>query len=225
MQTSAKEVQALANRLTDLECRNSRLEKTNLRFRYIALFAFSFALLGMFLGTGYLPNDLLEARGILLRSPDGRLRGSFIVSDDGGVRLTLVDKKKRARAGMWLEADGQCSLWGFDNLHQTDVESMGIGIGGSGKLITISSDAKIIERRRDKWTCGYKLTLRNDTNQDIDQAFYVTLIDEQGYVLGRQARMVRLGEATSHTLVGEIRLPPERAEQVAQVVLAMYEQP
>ncbi len=188
-----------------------------------SLLTLALCAIGILAGGGYLGNDLLEARGLILRSPDGRLRGSFVVSDDGGVRLTLVDHKKRARAGLWLDENGQCSLWGFDNLSRTSEGFEGVRVGGSGKLITVASDARIIERQHDRWVCAYKITLRNDTNQSIDQAFYVNLVDAEGYVLGRQARMIHMGQNESHVLNGEIKLHPERGEHVQRAMLALYE--
>jgi hypothetical protein len=94
---------------------------------------------------------------------------------------------------------------------------------GGGKLVAVGTDARIIERRHDKWICGYRLGLRNETGDPIDQPFYVELVDDDGYVLGRQARLIRLGAGESTTINGEIGLSPERAEQVAQVVLAAYD--
>lgn len=223
MTAQSSVLQKLDGRLIELEARSRRLEKQNMRLRVFGLLTLALCAVGILAGGGYLGNDLLEARGLILRSPDGRLRGSFVVSDDGGVRLTLVDHKKRARAGLWLDENGQCSLWGFDNLSVTGDGFEGVRVGGSGKLITVASDARIIERQHDKWVCAYKITLRNDTNQDIDQAFYVNLVDAEGYVLGRQARMIRMRENDSHILNGEIKLHPERGEHVQRVMLTLYE--
>lgn len=223
MTAHSSTIENLDVRIVELEARSRRLEKQNKLLRVFGLLTLGLCAVGVLAGGGYLGNDLLEARGLILRSPDGRLRGSFVVSDDGGVRLTLIDNKKRARAGLWLDENGECSLWGFDNLAMSIGNIESVRIGGSGKLITVASDARIIERRHDKWVCAYKITLRNDTNQDIDQAFYVTLVDEDGYVLARQARMIRLREDESHVLNGEITLQRERGENVQRAMLALYE--
>lgn len=90
--------------------------------------------------------------------------------------------------------------------------------------MAVESDTRIIERRRDKWMCGYQLTLRNDTGLAIDQPFYVNLVDGHGYVLGRQPRMIRLNPGESITLNGEIGLTAERADQVVGAMLAVYGQ-
>jgi len=209
--------------LNRIEERLLSLERQNRRLRFAVCIGAGLVI-SLFLGGGGRAGDeVLEARGLLLRGPDGSLRGSFVISDDGGVRLTLIESGRRAKAGLWMDADGHCSAWGFDELRGATMPAADARSDGGGKLVAVGTDARIIERRHDKWICGYRLGLRNETGDPIDQPFYVELVDDDGYVLGRQARLIRLGAGESTTINGEIGLSPERAEQVAQVVLAAYD--
>jgi len=256
------------------------------RWRRLAVVLAVCTVTGVLAGGAAIRHHLVEARAFILRDDQGNMRGSFVLSDDGGVRLTLFDESRTARAGVWLEPTGRASLWGFDDMpsagasawpseqvsttvtparspwmqtasmsnrpvrHQqqgsmTGMPTMGSTTMGStetgtvkyaapttpwqqwsstptGALIMLSSSARVIEKYHESWTCGYQVTVRNDSVRPIEQAYYVTFIDEGGFVLARQARMLRLAPYQQTALHGEIDLTPARANQIAHVRLTAW---
>jgi hypothetical protein len=93
----------------------------------------------------------------------------------------------------------------------------------NGKLIMLASGARVLEQNKDLWTFAYQIALRNDTGTSVDQAFHVIFVDANGFVLGRQARIVRLGPGREMTLNGELDMAPDRARQVANVKLNVWQ--
>ncbi len=260
-------VELLSERIQSLETRSDALAFQSKRWKRRTLGLVGVLALGVLVGGAAVHNQIVEARAFILRGPDGNLRGSFVVGDDGGVRLTLMDQNKNAQAGMWLDTNNQATVWGFDNLSNS--------LGGStnsapqntsvfapprrpaspptttnmnppgypqpqyaaapgfappqyqyppaNKLVTLGSSSRVIEQQGDKWMCGYQIRVRNETDNPVDQAFYVTFIDRNGFVLTRQARMLRLNRHEETVLNGEVGLTPERAQQIAQVKLSPWE--
>ena len=264
-------------RLASLEARLAAHDTGRRRWRRLATISMACVLLGVLAGGAAIREHLMEARAFILRDTHGTMRGSFVVSDDGGVRLTMFDTSRTAKAGVWLEPSGRATIWGFDNLgsasettamqpapmtvqhtpvtpyvHAPSPQFAGTNIvtgpqttampnhapaqtvsyqsqtpwqfagAPTGALLMLNSSARVLEKQHTHWTCGYQVTVRNDARQPVEQAYYVTFVDQDGFVLARQARMVRLAPYQQTMLNGEIEISPERAAQIAHVRLSAW---
>jgi hypothetical protein len=323
MMPSPEATLTFTDRLDTLEACFGEHVRGRRRWRRIACVALATLVLGVCVGGAAVRQNLMEARAFILRDDLGNMRGSFVISDDDGVRLTLFDTSRTAKAGVWLEPSGRASIWGFDNLPSagttpqtaahtpaimngmnvqqgmyvqpgmpgmpgmqgmqgaqgmnvnygvtpmmhTTAAPQGVNVpqfGGqpsmmnnhgtlntampqntgrpahtvsyaapaapwqqsagapTGALIMLNSSARVIEKQHTRWTCGYQVTVRNDARHGVEQAYYVTFVDREGFVLARQARMIRLAPYQQTVLNGDIELSAERAAQIAHVRLSAW---
>ncbi|MEM7228839.1 MAG: hypothetical protein AAF432_08495 [Planctomycetota bacterium] len=292
MTSSPLSTTELTRRLATLELETARQGRRVRRWRQAAVCGLALLVVGVLAGGAAVRQHLMEARAFILRDALGQMRGSFVVSDDGGVRLTFFDNARTAKAGIWLEPSGQASVWGFDQVSgqstQTATPAPTLGQAqmpnravaprpmqaqfhdqmhtqptypalttASGQmnavvpttqtrpaqtvayqaptgpmspyaahatnaLVMLGSTARVIEKTHETWTCGYQVAVRNDARRRVEQAYYVTFIDQDGFVLARQARMLRLEPYQQTTLNGEIELSSNRAAQIAHVKLTAW---